>query len=172
LESYTGLNRDEELKRLLADYGDLGQALSLKGACGKACEEFHFLDGDRSPGRYFPDGSMSGGECERPAVLPGAAALIAGRGFPVRHRSRSSGEGAVSWKTCGGQAVAIVSFLSGLAVRRPTWGLLPGGGGAGAGANCQLAAQGLASAAPMTFGQGRLGRSDVGSLVGQAGGLT
>ena len=111
---YTDIT-DEELAGLLADF-DLGQALSLKGVA-EGVENSNFLL-ETEAGRYF----LTVYERRvRVGDLPFFLELlrwIAGRGFPSatpipdRHGQLL--------KTVRGKPCAIVSFLSGLSVRRPT----------------------------------------------------
>jgi homoserine kinase type II len=111
---YTDIT-DEELAGLLSDY-DLGQALSLKGVA-EGVENSNFLL-ETEAGRYFLT------VYERrvnAADLPFFLELlrwIAGRGFPSATPIPDRA-GAIL-KTVRGKPCAIVSFLSGLAVRRPS----------------------------------------------------
>jgi homoserine kinase type II len=111
---YTDIT-DEELAGLLADF-DLGAALSLKGVA-EGVENSNFLL-ETEAGRYFLT------VYERrvaPADLPFFLELlrwIAGRGFPSA-TPIADREGRLL-KTVRGKPCAIVSFLSGLAVRRPS----------------------------------------------------
>ncbi len=111
---YTDIT-DEELAGLLADF-DLGAPLSLKGVA-EGVENSNFLL-ETEAGRYFLT------VYERrvdPKDLPFFLELlrwIAGRGFPSATPIPDR-EGRLL-KTVRGKPCAIVSFLSGLAVRRPS----------------------------------------------------
>ncbi len=111
---YTDIT-DEELARLLADF-DLGQALSLKGVA-EGVENSNFLL-ETETGRFF----LTVYERRvRAGDLPFFLELlrwIASRGFPSATPIPDR-EGRLL-KTVRGKPCAIVSFLSGLAVRRPT----------------------------------------------------
>ena len=111
---YTDIT-DEELATLLADF-DLGAALSLKGVA-EGVENSNFLL-ETEAGRYF----LTVYERRVKAVdLPFFLELlrwIAGRGFPSATPIPDR-EGRIL-KSVRGKPCAIVSFLSGLAVRRPT----------------------------------------------------
>jgi len=111
---YTDIS-DEELAGLLADF-DLGNALSLKGVA-EGVENSNFLL-ETEAGRYF----LTVYERRvRPEDLPFFLELlrwIAGRGFPSATPIPDR-EGRLL-KEVRGKPCAIVSFLSGLAVRRPT----------------------------------------------------
>jgi homoserine kinase type II len=111
---YTDIT-DEELAGLLADY-DLGQPLSLKGVA-EGVENSNFLL-ETEAGRFF----LTVYERRvRPEDLPFFLELmrwIAGRGFPsATPIPDRRGE---LLKEVRGKPCAIVTFLSGLAVRRPT----------------------------------------------------
>jgi homoserine kinase type II len=110
---YTDIT-DEELSVLLADF-DLGAALSLKGVA-EGVENSNFLL-ETEAGRYF----LTVYERRvRPQDLPFFLELlrwIAGRGYPSATPIPDR-EGRLL-KTVRGKPCAIVSFLSGLAVRRP-----------------------------------------------------
>jgi homoserine kinase type II len=111
---YTDIT-DEELAALLADF-DLGQALSLKGVA-EGIENSNFLL-ETDAGRFF----LTIYERRvKAADLPFFLELlrwIAARGFPSA-TPIADREGHIL-KTVRGKPCAIVSFLSGLAVRRPT----------------------------------------------------
>jgi len=111
---YTDIT-DEELAGLLADF-DLGNALSLKGVA-EGVENSNFLL-ETETGRYF----LTVYERRvRPEDLPFFLELlrwIAGRGFPSATPIPDR-QGRLL-KEVRGKPCAIVSFLSGLAVRRPS----------------------------------------------------
>jgi homoserine kinase type II len=111
---YTDIT-DEELSVLLADF-DLGAALSLKGVA-EGVENSNFLL-ETEAGRYF----LTVYERRvRPDDLPFFLELlrwIAERGYPSA-TPIADREGRLL-KTVRGKPCAIVSFLSGLAVRRPS----------------------------------------------------
>ncbi len=123
---YTDIT-DEELSALLADF-DLGAPLSLKGVA-EGVENSNFLL-ETEAGRYFLT------VYERrvnAAYLPfflDLMAWLAGHGFPSA-TPIADREGRFL-KTVRGKPCAIVSFLSGLSVRRPT------------AAHCREAGEGLA----------------------------
>ncbi len=111
---YTDIT-DEELAALLADF-DLGQALSLKGVA-EGVENSNFLL-ETEAGRYFLTVYERRVRAEDLPFFLELLRWIAGRGFPSAtpipdRQGRLLNE--VRGKPC-----AIVSFLSGLAVRRPT----------------------------------------------------
>jgi homoserine kinase type II len=111
---YTDIT-DEELAGLLADF-DLGTALSLKGVA-EGVENSNFLL-ETEAGRYF----LTIYERRvRPQDLPFFLELLrwlAEHGFPsARPIPDRNGE---LLKTVRGKPCAVVSFLSGLSVRRPT----------------------------------------------------
>ena len=111
---YTDIT-DEELAGLLADF-DLGAALSLKGVA-EGVENSNFLL-ETEAGRYF----LTVYERRvRAGDLPFFLELlrwIAGRGFPSA-TPIADRDGALL-KRVRGKPCAIVTFLSGLSVRRPT----------------------------------------------------
>jgi len=110
---YTDIT-DEELAGLLADF-DLGQALSLKGVA-EGVENSNFLL-ETETGRYFLtvyERRVSEGDL--PFFLQ-LMAWLAGRGFPSA-TPIADRDGALL-KRVRGKPCAIVSFLSGLSVRRP-----------------------------------------------------
>ena len=111
---YTDIT-DEELAGLLADF-DLGAALSLKGVA-EGVENSNFLL-ETEAGRYF----LTVYERRvRAGDLPFFLELlrwIAGRGFPSA-TPIAARDGQVL-KTVRGRPCAIVTFLSGLSVRRPS----------------------------------------------------
>ena len=111
---YTDIT-DEELAGLLADF-DLGAALSLKGVA-EGVENSNFLL-ETEAGRYF----LTVYERRvRAGDLPFFLELlrwIAGRGFPSA-TPIADRDGQVL-KTVRGRPCAIVTFLSGLSVRRPS----------------------------------------------------
>ena len=111
---YTDIT-DEELAGLLADF-DLGAALSLKGVA-EGVENSNFLL-ETEAGRYF----LTVYERRvRAGDLPFFLELlrwIAGRGFPSA--TPIADRDGTLLKTVRGRPCAIVTFLSGLSVRRPT----------------------------------------------------
>ncbi|MGZ6015139.1 MAG: homoserine kinase [Phenylobacterium sp.] len=159
---YTDIT-DEELATLLADF-DLGAALSLKGVA-EGVENSNFLL-ETEAGRYF----LTVYERRvRPNDLPFFLELlrwIAARGFPSATPIPDR-EGRIL-KSVRGKPCAIVSFLSGLAVRRPT------------AAHCREAGAGLAQLHLATDGFPMSRANDLGQaawasmfagLVGAADGL-
>ncbi|WP_372783038.1 homoserine kinase [Phenylobacterium sp.] len=142
---YTDIT-DEEVAGLLADF-DLGQALSLKGVA-EGVENSNFLL-ETEQGRFF----LTVYERRvRAADLPFFLELLrwlAEHGFPsARPIADRNGE---LLKTVRGKPCAIVSFLSGLSVRRPTAAHCRE---AGAGlAELHLAAQGFPLARANDLGQ-------------------
>jgi homoserine kinase type II len=143
---YTDIT-DEELSVLLADF-DLGAALSLKGVA-EGVENSNFLL-ETEAGRYF----LTVYERRvRPEDLPFFLELlrwIAGRGYPSATPIPDR-EGRLL-KTVRGKPCAIVSFLSGLAVRRPSAAHCRE---AGAGlAQLHLAAEGFPGSRANDLGQG------------------
>ena len=111
---YTDIT-DEELGALLADF-DLGQALSLKGVA-EGVENSNFLL-ETEAGRYFLTVYERRVKADDLPFFLELLAWIAGRGFPSATPIPDR-KGAIL-KTVRGKPAAIVSFLSGLAVRRPT----------------------------------------------------
>jgi homoserine kinase type II len=110
---YTDIT-DEELSGLLADY-DLGQALSLKGVA-EGVENSNFLL-ETEAGRYFLTVYERRVKADDLPFFLELLRWIAERGFPsATPIPDRAGRllGSVRGKPC-----AIVSFLSGLAVRRP-----------------------------------------------------
>jgi homoserine kinase type II len=123
---YTDIT-DEELAALLADF-DLGAALSLKGVA-EGVENSNFLL-ETEAGRYF---LTIYEKRVRPEDLPfflGLLRWVAERGFPSATPILDR-QGRML-KTVRGKPAAIVSFLSGLSVRRPSV------------AHCREAGRGLA----------------------------
>jgi homoserine kinase type II len=111
---YTDIT-DEELNGLLADF-DLGQALSLKGVA-EGVENSNFLL-ETEAGRYFLTVYERRVKADDLPFFLELLRWIAGRGFPSATPIPDR-EGRLL-KTVRGKPCAIVSFLSGLAVRRPS----------------------------------------------------
>jgi homoserine kinase type II len=111
---YTDIT-DEELATLLADF-DLGAALSLKGVA-EGVENSNFLL-ETEAGRFFLTVYERRVRAEDLPFFLELLRWIAGRGFPSATPIPDR-EGRLL-KTVRGKPCAIVSFLSGLAVRRPT----------------------------------------------------
>lgn len=111
---YTDIT-DEELAGLLADF-DLGQALSLKGVA-EGVENSNFLL-ETEAGRYFLTIYERRVKADDLPFFLELLRWIAGRGFPSA-TPIADREGRIL-KSVRGKPCAIVSFLSGLAVRRPT----------------------------------------------------
>jgi homoserine kinase type II len=111
---YTDIT-DEELAGLLADF-DLGQALSLKGVA-EGVENSNFLL-ETETGRYFLTVYERRVKASDLPFFLELLRWIAGRGFPSATPIPDR-EGRLL-KAVRGKPCAIVSFLSGLAVRRPT----------------------------------------------------
>jgi homoserine kinase type II len=111
---YTDIT-DEELSVLLADF-DLGAALSLKGVA-EGVENSNFLL-ETEAGRYFLTVYERRVKADDLPFFLELLAWIAARGFPSATPIPDR-EGRLL-KTVRGKPAAIVSFLSGLAVRRPT----------------------------------------------------
>ena len=111
---YTDIT-DEELSGLLADY-DLCQALSLKGVA-EGVENSNFLL-ETETGRYFLTVYERRVKADDLPFFLELLRWIAGRGFPSA-TPIADREGRIL-KTVRGKPCAIVSFLSGLAVRRPS----------------------------------------------------
>jgi homoserine kinase type II len=111
---YTDIT-DEELAELLADF-DLGAALSLKGVA-EGVENSNFLL-ETETGRYFLTVYEKRTREEDLPFFLGLMRWVAGRGYssatPIADRN---GE---ILKRVRGKPCAIVSFLQGLSVRRPT----------------------------------------------------
>jgi len=123
---YTDIT-DEELSSLLADF-DLGAPLSLKGVA-EGVENSNFLL-ETEAGRYFLTVyERRVNAADLPFFLE-LMAWLAGHGFPSA-TPIADREGRLL-KTVRGKPCAIVSFLSGLSVRRPT------------AAHCREAGDGLA----------------------------
>jgi len=123
---YTDIT-DEELSSLLADF-DLGAPLSLKGVA-EGVENSNFLL-ETEAGRYFLTVyERRVNAADLPFFLE-LMAWLAGHGFPSA-TPIADREGQLL-KTVRGKPCAIVSFLSGLSVRRPT------------AAHCREAGEGLA----------------------------
>jgi homoserine kinase type II len=111
---YTDIT-DEELAGLLADF-DLGQALSLKGVA-EGVENSNFLL-ETEAGRYFLTVYERRVRAEDLPFFLELLRWIAERGFPSATPIPDR-QGRLL-KEVRGKPCAIVSFLSGLAVRRPT----------------------------------------------------
>ncbi len=111
---YTDIT-DEELGGLLADF-DLGQALSLKGVA-EGVENSNFLL-ETEAGRYFLTVYERRVKADDLPFFLELLRWIAGRGFPSA--TPIPDRAGRLLKTVRGKPCAIVSFLSGLAVRRPT----------------------------------------------------
>lgn len=111
---YTDIS-DEELAALLADF-DLGRATSFKGVAEGVENSNFLLETER--GRYF----LTVYEKRvRPEDLPfflGLMRWLAERGFPCA--TPIADRAGQLLKTVRGKPCAIVSFLTGLSVRRPT----------------------------------------------------
>lgn len=123
---YTDIT-DEELAKLLADF-DLGAPLSLKGVA-EGVENSNFLL-ETEAGRFFLtiyEKRVKAGEL--PFFL-GLMRWLAEHGYPSA--TPIADRGGEMLKTVRGKPCAIVSFLSGLSVRRPTV------------AHCREAGRGLA----------------------------
>ena len=141
---YTDIT-DEELAGLLADF-DLGAALSLKGVA-EGVENSNFLL-ETEAGRYF----LTIYERRvKAADLPFFLELLrwlAAHGFPSA--TPIPDRGGEILKTVRGKPCAIVSFLSGLAVRRPS------------AAHCREAGAGLAELHLAAQGFARVRANDLG----------
>ena len=111
---YTDIT-DEELSGLLADY-DLGQALSLKGVA-EGVENSNFLL-ETEAGRYFLTVYERRVKADDLPFFLELLRWIAGRGYPSA--TPIADRAGRILKTVRGKPCAIVSFLSGLAVRKPT----------------------------------------------------
>lgn len=124
---YTDIS-DDELATLLADY-DLGQPLAFKGIAEGVSNSNFLLETEA--GRYILTVYEARVAAEDLPFFLGLMRWLADRGFPsaapVADRS-----GAVL-KTVRGKPCAIVAFLPGLSVRRPTV------------AHCREAGEGLAA---------------------------
>ena len=123
---YTDIT-DEELAELLADF-DLGAALSLKGVA-EGVENSNFLL-ETEAGRYFLTVYERRVKAADLPFFLELMAWLAGHGFPSA-TPIADREGRLL-KEVRGKPCAIVSFLSGLSVRRPT------------AAHCREAGEGLA----------------------------
>jgi homoserine kinase type II len=123
---YTDIT-DEELAGLLADF-DLGQALSLKGVA-EGVENSNFLL-ETEAGRFFLTIYERRVKADDLPFFLELLRWIAGRGFPSA-TPIADREGRIL-KAVRGKPCAIVSYLWGLAVRRP------------AAAHCREAGAGLA----------------------------
>ena len=123
---YTDIS-DAELEAFLAGY-DLGAPLSFKGIA-EGVENSNFLAGDHARPLH-PDHLRAAGAREDLPFFLGFMQHLAAHGFPARRRSRTG-----TARRCGdlrGKPAAIVTFLTGFSVRRPTAAALPRGGrGAG-----------------------------------------
>lgn len=124
---YTDIT-DEELSGLLADY-DIGQALSLKGVA-EGVENSNFLL-ETEAGRFFLTVYERRVKADDLPFFLELLRWIAGRGFPSA--TPIADRAGRILKSVRGKPCAIVSFLSGLAVRRPT------------AAHCREAGAGLAA---------------------------
>jgi homoserine kinase type II len=111
---YTDIT-DEELATLLADF-DLGAPLSLKGVA-EGVENSNFLL-ETEAGRYFLTVYERRVKADDLPFFLELLRWIAGRGYPSATPIPDR-EGRLL-KTVRGKPCAIVSFLSGLAVRRPS----------------------------------------------------
>jgi len=111
---YTDIT-DEELAGLLADF-DLGHPLSLKGVA-EGVENSNFLL-ETEAGRFFLTVYERRVKADDLPFFLELLRWIAGRGFPSATPIPDR-EGRLL-KTVRGKPCAIVSFLSGLAVRRPS----------------------------------------------------
>jgi homoserine kinase type II len=111
---YTDIT-DEELAGLLADF-DLGAALSLKGVA-EGVENSNFLL-ETEAGRFFLTVYERRVRADDLPFFLELLRWIAGRGFPSATPIPDR-EGRIL-KSVRGKPCAIVSFLSGLAVRRPS----------------------------------------------------
>ncbi len=142
---YTDIT-DEELATLLADF-DLGQALSLKGVA-EGVENSNFLLETES-GRFFLTVYERRVRAQDLPFFLELLRWIAERGFPSATPIPDR-DGRLL-KSVRGKPCAIVSFLSGLAVRRPTAAHCRE---AGAGlAQLHLAARGFDRSRPNDLGQ-------------------
>ena len=110
---YTDIT-DEELAELLADF-DLGAALSLKGVAEGVENSNFLLETER--GRFFLTIYERRVRADDLPFFLELLRWLAGHGFPSA-RPIPDRSGALL-KTVRGKPCAIVSFLSGLAVRRP-----------------------------------------------------
>lgn len=123
---YTDIT-DEELAKLLADF-DLGAPLSLKGVA-EGVENSNFLL-ETEAGRFFLTIYEKRVKAEELPFFLGLMRWLAEHGYPsATPIADRAGE---MLKTVRGKPCAIVSFLSGLSVRRPTV------------AHCREAGRGLA----------------------------
>src|SRR5437879_5986136 len=111
---YTDIT-DEELSALLADF-DLGQALSLKGVA-EGVENSNFLL-ETEAGRFFLTVYERRVRADDLPFFLELLRWLAEHGFPSATPIPDR-QGALL-KTVRGKPCAIVSFLSGLSVRRPT----------------------------------------------------
>ncbi|MCR5877403.1 homoserine kinase [Phenylobacterium sp. J367] len=110
---YTDIT-DEELARLLADF-DLGEPLSLKGVA-EGVENSNFLL-ETEQGRFFLTIYEKRVKADELPFFLELLRWIAGRGYPsATPIADRNGE---LLKTVRGKPCAIVSFLSGMSVRRP-----------------------------------------------------
>lgn len=123
---YTDIT-DEELAKLLADF-DLGAPLSLKGVA-EGVENSNFLL-ETEAGRFFLTIYEKRVKADELPFFLGLMRWLAEHGYPsATPIADRAGE---MLKTVRGKPCAIVSFLSGLSVRRPTV------------AHCREAGRGLA----------------------------
>ena len=123
---YTDIT-DEELAKLLADF-DLGEALSLKGVA-EGVENSNFLL-ETQAGRYFLTIYEKRVKADELPFFLGLMRWLAEHGYPSA--TPIADRAGDLLKTVRGKPCAIVSFLSGLSVRRPTV------------AHCREAGRGLA----------------------------
>ncbi|HVI32515.1 homoserine kinase [Phenylobacterium sp.] len=111
---YTDIT-DEELAKLLADF-DLGAPLSLKGVA-EGVENSNFLL-ETEAGRFFLTIYEKRVKADELPFFLGLMRWLAEHGYPsATPIADRTGE---MLKTVRGKPCAIVSFLSGLSVRRPT----------------------------------------------------
>lgn len=144
---YTDIS-DDELAKLLADY-DLGQPLAFKGIAEGVSNSNFLLETEA--GRFILTVYEARVAVEDLPFFLGLMRWLADRGFPsaapVADRS-----GAVL-KTVRGKPCAIVAFLPGLSVRRPTV------------AHCREAGEGLAALHRAAEGFGLRRANDLGQAA-------
>lgn len=144
---YTDIS-DDELAKLLADY-DLGQPLAFKGIAEGVSNSNFLLETEA--GRFILTVYEARVAVEDLPFFLGLMRWLADRGFPsaapVADRS-----GAVL-KTVRGKPCAIVAFLPGLSVRRPTV------------AHCREAGEGLAALHQAAEGFGLRRANDLGQAA-------
>ena len=144
---YTDIT-DEELSALLADF-DLGQPLSLKGVA-EGVENSNFLL-ETEAGRYFLTVYEKRTREEDLPFFLGLMRWLAEHGYPsATPISDRSGQ---MLKRVRGKPCAIVTFLSGLSVRRPT------------AAHCREAGAGLAALHLAAEGFPIVRRNDLGQAA-------